>query len=535
MTKNSKKKSKFWQPSFYYKLNLLFLGFVFLLNYFGILESELLQYLVVILVFITCFLSIELGLIALFFTQSLDLIQFVELRLYQWLIVGLIIALLVRFIQTKIIQSGKKQKQANLFKALLVRLFILYKSSPTFFWLLVFLLIGSLIGLSGSPVLAFSVKQTLVLGLVLLASYLVYYWVRVKRFGADDLLEAFIWSSVPVGLYSIFQNIAHEFNFKSLEVMPARPNAGFYEPDWLGIYTALVLVICLFKLTQMQLKQADNETIKPTWLLNRLNLFLISFLNFIVLIISVARASWVGLIAAVLGIWFFVSLGWALKKISISKLRRLGQAMGLFLLSFAVAFATVVVLKLSRFNLTDRALSIYTQEHIITKARKGDHVVKIDLEEIEHYQRRGYEIFETKIQDENIEARQQAFSTNWELTKKHWLAGQGQGSTLSQRGYLHNANNIFYEWLIAAGITGLAAFLLLLALPILSLLRVFFRRGQINSSIILNYILFIGALSVVIITNLFNSGIFFLPIWLTVGLIWGIKVNLDRSDSTQSI
>ncbi len=232
-------------------------------------------------------------------------------------------------------------------------------------------------------------------------------------------------------------------------------------------------------------------------------------------------------LVAGLAVWAGWGLGLFLaKRVAREDFWKFLKTGGGFLATAVAALILVSILGLTRFNLGDRVLSIVSQEHIVTMAEKDGEKRKIDLEEIEKYQALGFQVFEEKASDVNVESRLAAYASNWQMVKEHWLLGQGQGSVLMRREFVHNANNIFWEWWIAAGLGGLAAFILLLAALVkepLALLKK--KKGALDNSQLAWSALVLMALTVIVVTNFFNAGILFGPLWVVLGILGGRRKN----------
>ncbi|MBD3244626.1 MAG: hypothetical protein GF335_01385 [Candidatus Moranbacteria bacterium] len=521
-------KMKIWSKK---NIPLVCLGFVAVILLAGILGFLSSKTAGIIILFLMLFSAIYrplIGITLLVMSQILDIFNVFGLRIYHWAVIFLIISLILNYFNFIKNKTDKKTKaKVGLFKilknfslALSIRLYILFRENRYFVILLSLLIISSIIAIANSPDPLFSAKQTVALIFSIAICYVTYYWIRVKKYGQKQVLLAFIYSSIPVCVLAIYQNLAQELGFKSFQIMTARPNAAFFEPDWLGIYTVLIIgfifPLLFLKLYKKKLR-FDKEFAKITAL---------SLLNLIVLIISVARASWVALIAGIIIIFSWIALLKLSGRIGSKIFKKFSLTIILFAGLFIVSIILIKSLSLSRFNLWDRFESIYKGQHIITMAEKDGVNKKIDLEEIEKYKAMGYRIYEDKTKDENIQSRFRAYDTNLELVKENWLLGRGQGSIMVKRDYLHNANNIFFEWWISSGLLGLTAFILMLAAPLIKILKTLKNKKKLGANTLFYQFTVLLGIGAIIITNLFNSAIFFIPMWIYIGFIYAIKEKL---------
>lgn len=330
------------------------------------------------------------------------------------------------------------------------------------FWLGVGLLFFSGLGLFNSPLKGYSLKQLVILAAIIILA--VFFEKYLRKYNREVIIGLVIGISVS-SFYAIYQNIAFNFGWPSFEIMEARPNGFFPEPDWLGIYLALGLVpfLALF-----------GEDKKNKSFQRKLWIYCFLTLGVLVLIITVARASWLALIA---------EIGVASLTLTYIKSKKL-QDMGFGLVKNGLTFISLIVLSLiivnlfhlSRFNITDRFRSIFFKEHIITEAfnSSAGEKIKINLEEIEVYRAQGYQIQENYVGDENVASREEKFASTWDIIKAHPLLGSGLGITLINTNYQHNANNLYLEWWASAGLGGLiliVGFLVCLIVKGLALLR----------------------------------------------------------------
>jgi O-antigen ligase len=223
-----------------------------------------------------------------------------------------------------------------------------------------------------------------------------------------------------------------------------------------------------------------------------------------VLTITVARASWLAVIAEMGVIWLILLY----KKEFLSTLKNGGVFLSLIILPLIL----ISLFHLSRFNIPDRFRSIFFKEHIITEAvdpNTGEKF-KINLEEKEAYQNQGYQITEEYTGDENVASRHEKVASTWDIIKGHPLLGSGLGITLINTNYQHNANNLFLEWWASAGLGGL----LLIAGLMLYLLAT---GGRLLKNNFQKPILILAGTIGFIIVNLFNASIFLAFAWFYLG------------------
>lgn len=464
------------------------------------------------LVFILLLIKPRWGVPFLIATATLDTVNIYALRPYQWMLVFAAFAPVARNLL----------ERKNIFQLFRKRFLVLISLVQTKDRRLLFpllstaLLGGSLLGVLNAGDKGYALKQAAVLAACLFIALAVYFWVLAVKNGASRATRVVLASSLPIAVFALYQNIAHERGWQSFEVMAARPNSTFYEPDWLGMYQVVVLAL-LFGWYSFRLIGRANKNVE------RLGLSAFVALHFVVLVITVARASWLG-VALSLAAAMAATVGAALlkrKRLMIFKKSAAG------FLSFAAIAALAVLLvntlKLTRFNLADRAASIYRGEHIVTIAEGGEprEKIKINLEEIEAYRNRGYKIYEEYVSDVNVDARHQAFASMKEIALEHPFLGQGQGSVLARTNFVDNANNIFYEWWISAGLFGLIGFAGLLVWPVWRASRLLVAGPNLSRAAAGLAVSAIAGVAGLAVANVFNSGIFFAPLWVFLGLIWG--------------
>lgn len=425
---------------------------------------------------------------------SLDTVTILGARPYQWVLVFCLVSLAASFVLDRK-EVEQKEKKWSWFVVLLPLLFL-----------------GSITGLVNADVFSFSLKQTAVLAVCLLIALLVYWEASKGKEEGWRIINVLAFSSVPVNLFAVYQNVAHEFGWPSFEAMTARPNGFFYEPDWLGMYAVFLMATVFFYLLA---GKASRRALA--------GYYLILLLNAVVLVITVARASWLAMLASILAAAGFMLILFLLRLADKKDIFRLAFHFGGLIIVLLISILAVNALHLTRFNLKDRVESIYKEEHIITVAENDStrEKIKIDLEEIEFYKSQGWRVYEEKVSDENVDARYAAFTSNREIGLEHPILGQGQGSVLAKKNYIDNANNIFYEWWISAGLIGIFSFVLLLLTPLYGVFRAFLSGKKVTREQAGRYVMILMGVISIVVTNIFNSGVFFVPMWILLGIIYG--------------
>lgn len=391
------------------------------------------------------------------------------------------------------------------------------------FWLGMCLIFFSLISLINSPLKSFSTKQLLVL--IVLAALGTFFEKNIKKYSSlafwGIALGLFLNS-----LYAIYQNIAFNNGWPNFEVMAARPNGFFPEPDWLGFYLALGIIPFLVW-TGKDLSKSNL----PKELKNKFVFYPFLIVILTALIITVARASWLAVIAEMGIITVIVALKfighWTLgtKKYNFPALSsRFFKLAGIFILLIFIPLLLISLFHLSRFDIPDRFRSIFFKEHVITVAVNPNtgEKLKIDLEAIDYYQKQGYQIQEDYVGDENVASREEKFTGAWDTIKSHPLLGSGLGITLINTNYEHNANNLFLEWWASAGIGALLTIISLIVYLLLKGLS-FLKNNPEKAALILA-----GTIGFVIL-NTFNASIFLAFAWFY--LAWLLNNLKSRKKS----
>jgi len=459
--------------------------------------------------------------------------------------------------------SGIKLWMLAVIASGLILLWDLYKKGFTWLkqskilWLGAGLVFFSGLGILNSPQKVFSAKQLIILiALVILGVFLELNIKKYRRFVYFGLIAGILINS----LYAIYQNVAFNFGWPNFEIMAARPNGFFPEPDWLGIYLALGLAPFLVSLSfnlplspllakegKKSLSSPYKEEVSP-WRGRGLLIYIFTLLALTALTITVARASWLALIAE-MGIILLTSVYFtfvipsksalvgrvekSLKQTKRDPSTALGMTIKPGLFKTTLIFISLVLISLiainlfhlSRFNIPDRFRSIFFREHVITVAENPatGESLKINLEEIEQYRAQGYRIKENYVGDENVASREEKFTGAWEIIRQHFVLGSGLGITLIATNYEHNANNLFLEWWASAGIGGLlmiAGILLYLLGKGLLLLK----TKPVEAALVL------AGTAGFIIVNLFNASIFLAFAWFYLAWLL-VNSNIEYQKS----
>jgi len=359
------------------------------------------------------------------------------------------------------------------------------------FWLGLGFILFSALGLLNSPLPGYSLKQLIVLTAIIALGF--FFETNLREYRRE------VYAGLTIGilinsLYAIYQNVAFNLGWPNFEVMAARPNGFFPEPDWLGVYLALGMIPFLVAVAK------DKRQKLPRILQKYPPLYIFLLLGMTALTITVARASWLAVIAemGVIGLIFLYRKGFM-------PTLKIG---GVFLSLIVLPLILISVLHLSRFNIPDRFRSIFLKEHIITEAVNPNtgEKFKINLEEKGAYRNQGYQIVEEYTGDENVASREEKAASTWDIIRQHVLVGSGLGITLINTNYQHNANNLFLEWWASAGLGGL---LLIVGL----ILYLLYQGGLLIKSDSRKAALILAGTIGFVIVNLFNASIFLAFAW----------------------
>lgn len=450
----------------------------------------------------------------------------VMIRPYQFIGTVIILAVLIRLI------SGKLK-----FKLARIRWFDL----P-----IILMNIGGLLSLINAQNKILSLKLVVVLATFSVLYFLVRNFIQSFE-DVRKIAPFFLSSSVVVVAYGIWQNCRFVCNLPSFEVMLGRPNSTFSEPDWLGLFLALLISFIYIAFYEI-LNSHDEKIIEDRIFKSKHFFFaflcLLLFASYVLLIVIVTRSAWLGALAATLVFLFSLLTKFRANPID----WQWGKAIEIkiiIVITFLVAIGSVYYFDLTNFQLFSRVQSTATGLQKITiscgsqsemhKMIKGNSIVKIeDVSELEKYNCRhinleerlreriaGNTIYQIYRLDPNIHIREEIYQKSWQEIKKHPILGIGWGN-ISEilgkdgRGEKLNSSNIFFEVWLGSGILGLGSILFIFAYIIVTAIKKFHFSTNLENKAIALFLL--ASSFAIIIPNLFNAGIFLGFLWLWLGL-----------------
>jgi len=403
-----------------------------------------------------------------------------------------------------------------------------------------FLPIFAFLSLINSPQPGLSLRLA-----IILVSFEALYWlVRNYTQNRHDLFEAlwfFAIGTIVALLFGFYQGLANKLGIPSFGVFAERVNGTFTEPDWFGMFLAILASIILwFRL--MLLGRKDDTMIGQMPVVKVLkwasagDLFLI----FSLILLTVSRSSWLGLIA-VLGIYILL-VGKCTKKVKLKISKTSSEALVLIVVA-ALAVVFIWGTGLSKFHFFNRAASSVSGEQLITiscqknsqvpdRINSTDELMQygcmfIDLEQIETEKSNGREVRQVLRPDPNVNIRKEIYSRSWKEIKKHPVLGQGLGTSglvlgTDENGSAYNASNIFLETWLSLGFGGLLSLVLFFAYPLYWCAKnLWENKRKLESSFIL-----LTAFAV-LVPNLFNSGLLLGVFWVWLAAV-GSVMNKDR-------
>jgi hypothetical protein len=458
-------------------------------------------------------------------------------RPYQFLGALLIVALLLRFFT----------KRLN-FKLIKLKL-------PDY--LVIVMTLAGFLSVAAAPDKFVSLK----LAVIFATFAALYFLVRNFIQNTDDLkkiIPFFLSSSVVVIFYGIWQNWAYLHNLNNFEVMPGRPNGTFTEADWLGMFLVIVISMFFVLIRDRDAISSAGDSIylggTDAQILNfRLEIFnefsMTKFLNYILLVISfilliltVSRSAWLAALFTMLMLLFII---WTDLRFNVWRWKESIYSGLKILASLVVAVGLIYIFNLTDFQLGNRiqstgtglqqitiacAQKINLPEKIATDSELTPYACRqINLQDIAANQNEGKYVTSIYRNDPNVATRNEIYQKSLAQIKNNPALGIGWGS-ISQilgtdaRGVPLNSSNIFLETWLGAGLVGFLALVILLGYILFTAVKNYFYASD-DLQKTTNLFVIISWFGLVI-TNLFNAGIFlgFFWVWLAVTIQSGQSV-----------
>lgn len=393
--------------------------------------------------------------------------------------------------------------------------------------------IGGVLSVLNAPASGPALKQAIIVASFFALYILTRHFVRSCA-DAAELVPFVLGSGCVASVFAIWQNVRFSHGLESFEVMAGRPNATFSEPDWLGMYMALLIGIVLAFLVQAFVSRNSVER-KTRWRIVGLYSMLILFV--LVLVLTVARSAWLGAaLAAGLAVVATVTGGsyrfknWQWKRGGL-------YAVSLCVVSVA-ALGMIHFFHLTTFDLSHRGESTASGWQSITiacdhEAALPEHIASADelstygcrhinLEDIDQEQAEGRIVREIYRDDPTVSIRRQTYGTALKLIGEHPVLGIGWGSAGSflgtdSRGAVLNASNIFFEVWLGSGLLGVIALVVWLGMIGTASVRVFLIESQDKKKKTLALAVILSGASMLVF-DLFNSGILLGFVWVWLGV-----------------
>ncbi|MEK9174233.1 MAG: O-antigen ligase family protein [Patescibacteria group bacterium] len=428
----------------------------------------------------------------------------IDLRPYQLLTVTLALALAVRLMTKKINWP----------------LFTLTRID----WCVALLGVGSLLAIVGALDPAKATKSTLIFVSFAGLYGIMRYFLSQTALRSQSILALSVGTGV-VFLVALWQNIASLGGWTTHMVMDGRPNSTFFEADWLGLFSALIVLLSTAGIWYSFKKKYHRR--QP---FGFIALVVMLFVSWMVLVLTVARSAWlatlVGLIILFLGGLYSVRAGWWRRKLLLI-------TSTVVILTAISAVVVVTTTGLTRFDISQRLSSTATGEQLITVACTTETVLPetisslemlasygcqhIRLEEKEILRESGMSIQEVKRVDPNFNTRSEIYKKTFTLIQSHSLLGIGGGNSAlvlgtDAQGASLNASNLFLETWLSNGLLGLLALLAIFGILLVRFLDEC-RRGSEK------HLLGLALLLALITFNLFNAG-------MLLGIFFGLLAYL---------
>jgi len=423
----------------------------------------------------------------LIFTLPFEVLQFsiagLDIRIHQ-----VILALIVLFLIPSLI---KQISIKNLFKNI-ISIDWYYNNMH-----LVLLSLMWVIILIGGIINGGDLKTTIVRNIVLLGYIIVFYTIYKYLNTRERLYKAFNLIFLSTGfliLIGLYEAIAFQLGWNSFQIFPGRVDGLLPEPNWFGMWLAVVYAISLpLAFVAKEFKEQFS-----IWTLI-LGIILMS-------ILSVTRASWLAIIM-ITAIYLVYQIIFVRKYIKLFNFA---------IVLFAVVFgaAGMSQLGLTDFNLKDRFTSIISQEttyYYEIDSKTGEKKAMGDINDIKNKDN----LLIEKKADINVMSRKDGYINAGVIIYRYIFTGVGLAGYESMVGKGYNTNNILLAVAVAGGIFAISLFL--------SFLYIITKQGFliIKNEPTLATILF-GSMLATLITGMFNDNLLMGFTWLILGIIAAI-------------
>ena len=410
-------------------------------------------------------------------------------------------------------------------------------SWPRLHWtdgLIALIAIGGWLGVFAAPDPRASLKQSMVILSFVLVYAVSRYFLRTVR-DVSRIVPFVVGSAIVTLGYALWQNIRFALGRSHFEVMLGRPNAGFTEADWLGMFLLVIMSISFVQIWRF-IYDRSRSSFWESYLAVVGNWFFL-VLILISLLVTVARSAWLG--ALLITIVFSVIIGIACLKKHISY-QELFLKKGFVGSAVIMAILLVIGLHHTNFPLYQRVQSTSGTQVITISCLGSDEMLPktiqntdelaqygcrhINLEEISAEQAVGHLVTTIDRPDPNVSVRAAIYSKVLDVLRVHPILGIGWGSIgdvlgRDERGAALNASNVFLEVWLGSGLMGLLAFVALWFWIAGAAWRLFLESTDpAERALALFLVLSWTGLTVF---DSFNSGLLlgFVWVWLAIGVI----------------
>lgn len=359
------------------------------------------------------------------------------------------------------------------------------------------------------------------------------------------IIPFFVSSSLITVFYGIWQSFRFQNGREGFEVMAERINLTFMEPDWAGIFLAVLVAFFLvlqyfcfnfsfgdfFSESEFQKGRGKIFSFKNECLFF---VFWGLVFSFMAIFLTVSRSAWLAIFVA--GFFFIFII---LTNLNFRHWQWKFFAKNLFFTLSAgfLALFLIYIFNLTDFELKDRLQSVGSGKQKITVSclskLENDLVIEdvselgkmncrhINLEDIPMEKSAGFFVTEVYRDDPNFKTRNAIYQKSWEEIKKHYLLGIGWGSIgeilgKDSQGNSLNSSNIFLEVWLSSGIVGFLSLILLFFYILWEAIKKYYFSNNIHERI--SFLFFIISWFAIFVFNFFNAGIFlgFFWFWLAI-------------------